>query len=183
MSIQNKLDASVPDNRNIIDFYKYWTTDAIIADLDTKRNNFSVLISNKLNDFNIGSVIRNANAFMAKEVILYGKKRFDHRGAVGTHHYTHFKHVKELEELNFPDSIVIGVDNIDKSKPIESFIWPKDKHILLVFGQEDVGIITELQGICQDFIYIHQYGSVRSLNVGCASGIAMYSLCSQLYIP
>ena len=167
------------DSRNIIDHYKYWNTDAIIADLDTKRHNFSVLISNKLNDFNCGSVIRNANAFLAKEVILYGKKKYDHRGAVGTHHYTHFKHVREIEELSFPDSLVIGIDNIEQSSPIETYVWPKDKHIVLAFGQEDVGL-ADLQSVCQEFIYIKQYGSVRSLNVGCASAIAMFSLCSQL---
>ena len=127
------------DNRNIIDYYKYWNTDAIIADLDTKRQNYSILISNKLNDFNIGSVIRNANAFMAKEVILYGKKKFDHRGAVGTHHYTHFRHVKtinELNELDLSESFIVGVDNIENAKPIENFIWPKNRShpIKLVIG-------------------------------------------------
>lgn len=171
------------DTRNIIDYYKYWATDAIIADLDAKRHNYSVLVSNKLNDFNIGSVIRNANAFMAKEVFLYGKKKFDHRGAVGTHHYTHFQHVKTLEELNFSDdSYIVGVDNIENSKPIETFIWPKDKHIVLVFGQEDIGLAPELLNICNECVYIKQYGSVRSLNVGCASAITMFSLCSQLYV-
>jgi len=171
------------DSRNIIDYYKYWNTDAIIADLDDKRHNYSILISNKLNDFNIGSVIRNANAFMAKEVVLYGKKKFDHRGAVGTHHYTHFRHVKtvdELNELDFNDSFVVGVDNIENAKPIESFVWPKEKHVVLVFGQEDVGLAPELLALCHECVYIKQYGSVRSLNVGCASAITMFSLCSQL---
>jgi tRNA G18 (ribose-2'-O)-methylase SpoU len=171
------------DNRNIIDYYKYWNTDAIIADLDTKRQNYSILISNKLNDFNIGSVIRNANAFMAKEVILYGKKKFDHRGAVGTHHYTHFRHVKtinELNELDLSESFIVGVDNIENAKPIENFIWPKNQHIVLVFGQEDVGLAPELLALCQECVYIKQYGSVRSLNVGCASAITMFSLCSQI---
>lgn len=168
------------DTRNIIDYYKYWTTEAVLADLDAKRNNFSVLISNKFHDFNIGSVIRNANAFLAKEVIVYGSKKFDHRGTVGTHHYTHFKHVRLTEKLEFPDSVVIGIDNIPNSKPIENFNWPRDKHVVLAFGQEDIGLPPEILAVCNDFAYIKQYGSVRSLNVGCASAIAMFSYCQGL---
>ena len=83
------------DNRNIIDYYKYWKTDAIKADLDSKRNNFSILISNDFHDFNIGSVIRNANAFLASQVIIVGKKQFDRRGTVGTHTYENMKYVQK----------------------------------------------------------------------------------------
>jgi tRNA G18 (ribose-2'-O)-methylase SpoU len=166
------------DNRNIIDYFKYWTTDAIKANLDTKRHNFSVLISNKLNDFNIGSVIRNSNAFLAKEVIIYGRKKFDRRGAVGTNNYENLKYVKFAEELNFQNSVVIGVDNIENSIPIETFTWPK-QHVIMAFGQEQHGLPEEIIKICKNIVYISQFGSVRSLNVGCASGIAMFSYCLQ----
>ena len=76
------------ETRNVIDHYHYWKHEAIIADLDSKRNNFTVLCSNLYNDFNIATVIRNSNAFLAKQVILYGSKQYDRRGTVGTHHYT-----------------------------------------------------------------------------------------------
>lgn len=168
------------DTRNVINYYKYWETEAIKADLDTKRNNFSVLISNEFNDFNCGSVIRNANAFLAKEVIIYGRKHFDRRGAVGCTHYENMKHVRKMEELSFPsDSIIIGVDNIESAVPIETFIWPTN-HVVLVFGLEDIGITEDLKAICSQFVYIKQYGSVRSLNVGCASAITMYDYCNKM---
>lgn len=167
------------DPRNVQDIYKYWTEDAIKADLRTKHNNFSILITNKFNDFNIGSVIRNANAFCAKEVIVYGSKKYDKRGTVGAHLYTEMKHVKFVEELDFSDSIIVGVDNIENSVPIESFEWP-DKHIVLAFGQEATGLTEEIIKICNHIVYIKQYGSVRSLNVGCASAIAMYDYCSKM---
>ena len=88
-----------PDNRNLIDHYKYWDDDAIRADLETKRHNFSVVCCNIGNDFNIATVIRNANAFLAKEVVIYGNKKYDRRGTVGTHHYTNFRHVKSIDNL------------------------------------------------------------------------------------
>lgn len=166
------------DTRNVIDYYKYWSTDAIKADLDTKRHNFSVVISNKFNDFNLATVIRNSNAFLAKEVIIYGRKHYDRRGTVGTEKYQHMKYVRTTEELDFGDSLVIGVDNIQEAKPIESYQYP-NKHITFIFGQEDIGIPDELKILCHEFIYIHQYGSVRSLNVGCASSILMYDYCRK----
>lgn len=168
------------DTRNILDHYKYWRDDAIKADLDVKRHNFSVLVSNLAYDFNIGSVIRNANAFLAKEVIIYGSKRWDKRGAVGTYNYTNFKHVRSVDQLSEIEGVWIGIDNLPLAKPIETFTWPTDQHVILCFGQEQAGLPTEVIDRCQDLVYIQQYGSVRSLNVGCASSIAMYDYCRKV---
>lgn len=164
------------DPRNVDDRYKYWTEDAIKADLRTNCHNFSVLITNKFHDFNIGSVIRNANAFCAKEVIVYGSKQYDKRGTVGAHLYTNMKHVRFTDELDLTDSIVVGVDNLSQAVPIESFVWP-DKHVILAFGQEGTGLTQDIIELCDHMVYISQYGSIRSLNVGCASAIAMYDYC------
>lgn len=171
------------DARNVTDFYKYWETDAIIADLDTKRHNFSVLCANIQGDFNIGTVIRNANAFLAKEVIIYGKRKYDIRGTVGTHHYTHFKHVSEIDDLNTlrtADVYIIGVDNIDGAEAIDDIKIPTDKHIIFAFGEENSGLTPEMLAICDALVYIKQFGSVRSLNVGSAAGIIMYEYCRRL---
>lgn len=105
------------DSRNVIDFYKYWNTEAILADLNTKRFNYSVLCTNIRGDFNVSCIIRSANAFLAKEVIVYGKKKFDRRGSVGTHHYTNFKHVRveqeeDLDKILSDFDLVIGIDNV-----------------------------------------------------------------------
>ena len=176
------------ETRNVIDHYHYWKHEAIIADLDAKRNNFTVICSNLYNDFNIATVIRNANAFLAKKVVLYGAKQYDRRGTVGTHHYTHFKHTKSLSELD--DEIksirdshasvkIIGIDNIPGASPINNYSFDSNTHYILIFGQEQVGLPQELIDITDDILYIKQYGSVRSLNVGTASGIAMYTLVSN----
>lgn len=167
------------DPRNVVDMYKYWTVDAIKADLRTKHNNFSVLITNLFHEFNIGSVIRNANAFCAKEVIVYGRKKFDRRGAVGSHLYTDLKHVKFTDELDLKGKVVVGVDNLEGAVPLETFKWPTE-HVVLAFGQEGTGLTDELIDLCQHMVYIKQYGSIRSLNVGCASAIAMYDYCQKM---
>lgn len=166
---------------NVIDHYKYWETEAIVADLDKKRNPFSVLCWNTGDDFNIGSAIRNANAFLAREVVIWPRRKWDRRGAVGTQNYTHFKHFKEVDDVEayMKGSKVIAVENIDLAKPIDTFEWPTE-HFFMVFGQECDGLPPEILDLCDDCVYIRQYGSVRSLNVGCASAIAMYDYTSKL---
>lgn len=168
-----------PDTRNVIDLYKYWSEEAIRADLGAKAHNFSVLITNKFNDFNIGSVIRSSNAFCAKEVIVYGNRKYDKRGTVGAHLYTSLRKVRFTDELDLTDCVVVGVDNIDGAVPLETFEWPT-KHVIMAFGQETTGLTKEIIDLCQHIVYIKQYGSVRSLNVGCASAIAMYDYCYKM---
>lgn len=180
MSILSKPKRSDPEGRNIIDYYAAWSVDAIKGDLDTKRHNFSVVAANDINDFNLACVIRNSNAFLAKEVIIVGRRSWDRRGSVGTHIYENLKHVRNTDELVIETgSVVIGIDNVPGAQPIETFSWP-DQHIYLVFGQETVGIKEPLLALCDHMLYIKQYGSVRSLNVGVASGIAMFALCQSL---
>lgn len=167
------------DQRNVIDFYKYWETDAIKADLDTKRFDYGVLAVNIHGDFNVGTIIRNANAFLAREVLLYGKKQFDRRSTVGTHIYSNLRRVKTVDD--FPAVRIIAIDNREGAVPIESFEWPKDEYFLMAFGEEQLGLPEEIINIASDLVYIKQYGSVRSLNVGCASGIAMYDYVRKLH--
>lgn len=163
------------DTRNVSDVYKYWTDEAIKADLDTKRHDFGVLVANVQYDFNIGSVIRNSNAFLAKKVYIYGKKQWDRRGAVGTHNYLHVEYKKDLEGLGAYEWV--GIDNVPGAVAMDDFVWPANT--LMVFGQEQTGLPKEMLDRCTKVVYIRQFGSVRSLNVGCASAIAMYDYCSK----
>ena len=177
------------ESRNIIDHYHYWKHEAILADLDTRANNFTVLCSNLYNDFNIATCIRNANAFLAKKVVIYGSKQYDRRGTVGTHHYVRMLHAGTFPRLGETlDSLkqevgmdlhLVAVDNVPKARRLDSYAWPKDKHVVMIFGQEQVGVPQELLELAHDTVYIAQYGSVRSLNVGTASGVVMYDYCAK----
>lgn len=188
-TISTTSSRSPSETRNIIDHYHYWEHDAILADLDTRANNFSVVCSNLYNDFNIATCIRNANAFLAKKVVIYGPKQYDRRGTVGTHHYVRMLHagtysglVEVLDTLKTETELplhIVAVDNIPKASRIDSYCWPKEKHVVMIFGQEQVGVPQELLDLAHDTVYIAQYGSVRSLNVGTASGVVMYDYCAK----
>ena len=169
------------DDRNVIDRYRYWRMDAIVEDLDRRRHPFHVAVENWEHDFNIGTVVRNANAFLAAEVHIVGRRRWNRRGAMVTDRYQHVRHHADVETfLSWAlDSglTVVGIDNIDGSVPIERTELPE--RCVLVFGQEGPGLSAEMQRASAMVCAITQYGSTRSINAGVASGIAMYEWLAQ----
>ena len=170
------------DDRNVTDFYKYWETDAIKADLDSKRHLFAVLVERVNGDFNFSTIVRNNNCFLGQKVIRSGLKRWDKRGAVGANHYEHIEYAESacdvVADYRSNGYRIVAVDNVDGAIGVDEYFWhPKS---LMVFGEEGRGISDELLRLSDDIIYIKQYGSVRSLNVGTASGIIMYDYCSKV---
>jgi tRNA G18 (ribose-2'-O)-methylase SpoU len=169
------------DRRNVADRYRYWTVDAIIADLDTHRHAFHVAIENWDHDLNIGSVVRTANAFLAAEVHIVGRKRWNRRGAMVTDRYQHVRHHPGVDALvDWADGAelpLLGVDNLPGSIPLESASLPHE--CVLVFGQEGPGLSDDARAACVATYSIAQYGSTRSINAGAAAAIAMHSWIRQ----
>jgi tRNA G18 (ribose-2'-O)-methylase SpoU len=169
------------DTRNVVDGYRYWRKEAIIEDLDTRRHSFHVVIENWQHDFNIGTVVRNANAFLAHTVHIVGKRRWNRRGAMVTDRYQHIEHHRTVDEfagfVASQDLPVVGIDIVAGSAPIESSALPH--RCVLAFGQEGPGLSGEMQDVCGSILHVTQYGSTRSINVGVASGIAMYAWALQ----
>ena len=165
--------------RNVVDKYKDWTTDAIRRDLQKTANPFSVCMEHWQGDFNISTLIRNSNAFNARRVYYLGKKRFDRRGAVGTHHYVDINYLgnnyERLVELKKEYTVVAVDNNVPNTHKLGEFDWLSlEKPPLMLFGEEGLGLTSEALKIADYCIEISQYGSVRSLNVGTSSGILMY---------
>ncbi|WP_062070764.1 TrmH family RNA methyltransferase [Demequina sediminicola] len=169
------------DRRNVTDRYRYWRHDAIVADLDERRHSFHVAIENWQHDFNIGSVVRTANAFLAREVHIVGRRRWNRRGAMVTDRYQHVRHhptVEEFVEWAHGEGLtVIGIDNLPGSVPMETFEMPKD--CVLVLGQESVGLTDAVREAADATLAIGQYGSTRSINAGAAGAIAMHAWIRQ----
>ena len=169
------------DTRNVVDRYRYWTREAIVADLDQQRHSFHIAIENWEHDFNIGTVVRNANAFLAKAVHIVGKRKWNRRGAMVTDRYQHVRHHPTVDDfIQWAENealSVIGIDNVPGSEQIEKAEIPKN--CVLVFGQEGPGLSEEMIDASLKVLAITQYGSTRSINAGVASGIAMYEWLSQ----
>jgi len=173
------------DRRNVVDRYRYWSLDAIVADLDTRRHPFHVAIENWQHDLNIGSVVRTANAFLAAEVHIVGRKRWNRRGAMVTDRYQHVRHHPTVAELvawaDDNDLPVLGIDNLPGSVPLEGY--PLPRACVLVFGQESVGLSDEVRAAATDTLHIAQFGSTRSINAGAAAAIAMHAWIAQHAAP
>ena len=169
------------DRRNVVDRYRYWRREAIVADLDLHRHDLHVAIENLRHDFNIGSVVRTANAFLVKEVHVVGRRRWNRRGAMVTDRYQHVRHHEDVESLltgaHGEGLAVVGIDNLPGSVPLEETRLPR--HAVLLLGQEGPGLSPAARERLDLVVSIAQYGSTRSINVGAAAAIAMHTWVRQ----
>ena len=165
------------DSRNVIDRYRYWTMEAIVADLDARRHPFHVAIENWQHDLNIGSIVRTANAFLAETVHIVGRRRWNKRGAMVTDRYQHVLHHDTVDDLvewcRERDLPIVGVDNVPGSVSIDETTVPE--RCVLLFGQEGPGLSPEALAASTIVVEIPQFGSTRSINASAAAAIIMHS--------
>jgi len=166
--------------RNVTDDFKDKSEEEIKTTLKKSAHPFAVCFENWIGDFNLGTGIRNANAFNAEEVFYVGNKKWDRRSAVGVYNYTNVQWVPTIEDfVKLQEKyVIVGIDNVPGSISLSTYNYPLP--CLLVFGEEGVGLTPAMQSLCKDILHIDMYGSVRSLNCGTASGIAMYDLVGKI---
>jgi len=169
------------DTRNVLDQYRYWKMEAIVAELDSRRHGFHVAIENWQHDLNIGSIVRTANAFLAAEVHIIGNRRWNRRGAMVTDRYQHVRHHPTVEDFlawtkqaNLP---IIAIDNVPGCNKIEQYNLPES--CVLLFGQEGPGLSEEAINASEVVLEISQFGSTRSINASAAAAIAMHCWIEQ----
>jgi tRNA G18 (ribose-2'-O)-methylase SpoU len=165
------------DSRNVIDKYRYWTMEAIVADLDQHRHPFHVAIENWQHDMNIGSIVRSANAFGAQTVHIIGRRRWNKRGAMVTDRYQHVLQHPDVADFvdwaKTEDLPIIAIDNVPGSVIIETFAIPR--RCVLLFGQEGPGLSADALAAADAILEISQFGSTRSINASAAAAVAMHS--------
>lgn len=165
------------DTRNVEDRYRYWRHEAIVADLDRHRHALHIAVENWEHDFNIGSIIRTANAFNVAAFHIVGRRRWNRRGAMVTDRYQHEHHHPEVADLlawaRAEDLAVLAIDNVPGSVPIETYAIPQ--RALMLFGQEGPGLSAAAVAGADAVLHITQFGSTRSLNAGAAAAIAMHT--------
>jgi len=169
------------DTRNVLDRYRYWKNEAIVADLDEHRSPLHIAIENWQHDFNIGTIVRNANAFNVEAVHIIGKRQWNKRGAMVTNRYLHVLHHTSVaafaQLMQKEEREIVAVDNLEGAVPLSKTQLPEK--CVLVFGGEGPGVSEALQSTAKKMVAIEQFGSTRSVNVGVASGIVMYAWLQQ----
>ncbi|MGH3621235.1 MAG: TrmH family RNA methyltransferase [Sciscionella sp.] len=169
------------DRRNVVDAYRYWRREAVVADLDTRRHGFHVAIENLQHDHNIGTVVRTANAFAAAAVHIVGRRRWNRRGAMVTDRYQHVLHHPDVpsfaEHAAASGLVIVAVDNTPGSVRLERATLPA--RCVLLFGQEGPGCSEAARASAALVVSIAQFGSTRSINAGVAAGIVMHTWIRQ----
>ncbi len=169
------------DRRNVIDEYRYWSMDAIVADLDARRHPFHVAIENWQHDLNIGSIVRTANAFLAETVHIVGLGGWNKGGAMVNDRYQHVLHHDSVDALVLwsrqRELPLVAVDNVGDAVPLERAQLPAA--CVLLFGQEGPGLSEEAVAAASMSVQITQYGSTRSINAAAAAAIVMYEWVRQ----
>lgn len=169
------------DRRNVLDKYRYWTVEAIKADLDKTRLPLHVAIENWQHDLNIGTIVRAANAFNIEAVHIVGRRHWNRRGAMVTDRYMNIHHHNSVDEfteaMHREGRRIIAVDILSGAKPLSAVNLPEKS--VLVFGGEGPGLSNAMQNVAEMTVAIEQFGSTRSVNVGVAAGIVMYAWMQQ----
>jgi len=169
------------DNRNVLDKYHYWTVAAIKADLDSSRIDLEIAIENLQRDYNMGTIVRCANAFNIKKVHIIGRKQWNKRGAMVTDLYMNIQYHDDVKafkaDMDKTKRDIIAVDIVKGAKGLSETTLPANA--VLVFGAEGPGLSKELINTASQTVMIEQFGSTRSVNVGVAAGITMYTWLQQ----
>lgn len=168
--------AIMSDTRNVLDEFKGVPHDDIVKRLDARGVSLEIAIENTLRDFNMGTIVRTANAFGVRTVHVIGRRQWNKRGAMATDKYLdvqyHASPAEFSSEMKQRGKVVKALENNVSSVSIYDADLPEN--LVLVLGQEGPGVSKELLEICDEAVHIPQLGSTRSLNVGVAAGIAMF---------
>ena len=169
------------DTRNVVDGYKGQSMETIINDLDEKRISLEIAVENVTRDYNMGTIVRSANAFNVRKIHIIGSRQWNKRGAMKTDAYMHIEYHKTVDDfyvaVRNAERQVVAVDIVNDAKPLHEM--PLPENAVLVFGAEGPGLSEELLGQADSVAFVEQFGSTRSINVGVAAGIAMYTWVQQ----
>ena len=173
------------DSRNVTDEFKGLPHEEIVAALDERGVEFEVAIENTLRDYNMGTIVRSANAFGVRRIHIVGRRQWNRRGAMMTEKYLELVYHDSPEHfarlMRDHGRTVVAIDNVPGASLLQHS--SVGKRAVLVFGQEGPGLSSDFLAVCDHIVAIEQIGSTRSLNVGIAAGVAMYEMLRRHYLP
>lgn len=169
------------DTRNVVDEFKNMPHNVIVRQLDERGVMLEIAIENLQRDFNMGTIVRSANAFGVRQIYVIGRRGWNKRGAMATDKYLNVTYIDSVDafrdEMKRRGKEIVAVDNIDGASDLQQSGLPEQA--VLVFGAEGPGLSEELVAVADRLVAIEQLGSTRSINVGVAAGIVMYEWLRQ----
>ena len=156
---------------------------------ETQKLPLRIVLDNIRSLLNVGSIFRSCDAFLVEKIYLCGiTGRPPHReiqktalGATESvaweYHHSAEELVKSLQEQGFT---ILAVEQTSSAVPLSAFKPEKDKHYVLILGNEVEGVNEKLLPYCDAALEIPQSGTKHSLNVSVAAGIALYKFYEAL---
>lgn len=185
-----EIIALTPDGRNVVDQFKGMSDDIIRGEQEKRRIPLVTVAINMTHDFNKSTVLRTHSAVAGSRFVFLnrpndqdinnpdGTRRWDKRGAVGTHNYNTVEHYvvtryEELfAELRADGYTILAVDNIpgyDAKLVYDVELNPKT---VFIMGEEKTGIPKEIIEAADGMVFLPMIGvSPRSYNVSVAHGM------------
>lgn len=135
--------------------------------------------------YNVGSAFRTSDAFGISNVQLSGYTPKPPRaeisktalGAEKTTNWNHFTNGSEaLLQYKKQGNYVVSVEQTNQSKPLTDFQPSENRPLIIVFGNEVIGLDSDILNLCDEYIEIPQFGQKHSFNVSVTIGIVLYHI-------
>lgn len=152
-----------------------------------KRKELYIILDDLKVHHNIGTIIRLADAVLAKKVYLCGKTKTlpnqkiksSSRGSEKWVDIEYHENIVELiNELKENDIQIVSLEITNNSIPYYDFI--PSKKVALVLGREYDGVNKEVISLSNSCIHLPISGMCNSINVSCACSVAMYHIINYL---
>lgn len=137
---------------------------------------------------NVGGLFRLADAFAVKELILPESinlnstrlKRNARATIANVKHHCIKDSIAYLENLQQNNYQIICLEITKNSTPLEALRLVPTQPIVLVIGDERLGIPENILNRFCTHVHIPMYGKNSSMNVTQATAIALYEICKQI---
>ncbi len=144
-----------------------------------------VVLENIRSAYNVGSVLRTADAFLICAVYTTGytahppHKQINKTalGADESVNARHFRNTEEaIEELRLQGYKIYAAEQAEGSYKLQAASLKSPDKIAVVFGNEVTGVEQSTIQVCDGCIEIPQLGMKHSLNVAVAAGVVVWEL-------
>lgn len=144
-----------------------------------------IVLENIRSAYNVGSVFRTADAFLAKAIYIIGySARPPHKeikktalGAEETVEWNYFKTTTEaIADLKIKGYKIFAVEQTEGSTKLQDVQNNAGEKIAVIFGNEVTGVEQTTIHLCDGCIEIPQLGMKHSLNIATAAGVVIWEL-------
>jgi tRNA G18 (ribose-2'-O)-methylase SpoU len=156
--------------------------------LDSPKQSVTIVLDNIRSGMNVGSIFRTADAFALEKIFLCGiTPKPPHReilktsiGATESVKWEYFEDCKvAVQRLIEQDYTIFLVEQTTKSEMLQDVVFPVNKPVAFVFGNEVHGISDEVVNMFDQSIELPQFGTKHSFNIAVCAGIVLWSYWSQ----